>query len=178
MTNQTDSAETSTPPPGLTWGIKRSFVRYFSFLPDASMSIDNGAEATNGSFFTFEPNGADLDLHTGRGTLRFKGEVRMSGHGGMMRLQLLDPWITLSPKGATLSVSTPGSSDPESSIMPSGIALATLELPQLQDRGASLLWQDVPTFLTADGAALFNDQYPVGQEMDPLFIHLPAPAAN
>jgi hypothetical protein len=169
MTNQTDSPENSAPPLGLTWGIKRSFVRYLSFLPDASMSIENGAEATNGSFFTFEPNGAELDPQTGEGTLRFKGEVRMSGHGGMMRLQLLDPWITLGPEGATLLVSTPGTT---------GIAVVTFKLPQLEDSAAGFLWQDVPTFLTADGAALFNGQYPVGQEMDPLFIRLPASAAS
>lgn len=178
MSNPTESPTDSAPPLGLTWGIKRSFVRYLSFLPDASMSIDNGAEATNGSFFTFKPNGAELDPQTGRGTLRFTGEVRMSGHGGMMRLQLLNPWITLTPEGATLSVSTPGSSGSDSDTTPKGIVLVTLKLPHLDNMGAGLLWQDVPTFLTTDGAALFNDQYPVGQEMDPLFIHLPAPAAT
>jgi hypothetical protein len=142
------------------------------------MSIENGAEATNGSFFTFEPNGAEVDPQTGQGTLRFKGEVRMSGHGGMMRLQLRDPWITLGAEGATLSVSTPGTAGADSSNTANGIPLVTLKLPQLEDLGTGLLWQDVPTFLTADGTALFNDQYPVGQEMDPIFIHLPAPAAS
>lgn len=178
MTNPTNSPEDSAPPTGLTWGIKRSFVRYLSFLPDASMSIENGAEATSGSFFTFAPNGAELDPQTGQGTLRFKGEVRMSGHGGMMRLQLLNPWITLRPEGATLSIATPGTTDAEPGATANGLALVTFKLPQLEDSGAGLLWQDVPTFLTADGAALFNDQYPVGQDMDPIFIHLPTPAAS
>lgn len=177
MTNQVDSPENHAPPVGLTWGIKRSFVRYVSFLPDCSVSFQDGAEATNGSFFTFTPAGGSLDPHTGFGTLRFKGEVQMSGHGGMMRLQLLDPWVAFTPSGATLGIAAPGAHDAVGSPA-DGISVATLELPQPESAGAGLLWQDIRTTLTSEGAALFNDQYPAGQEMDPLFIHLPdAPTA-
>lgn len=170
MTDHIDSSESATPPLGLTWGIKRSFVRYVSFLPDVSVSIEGGAEATNGSYFNFAPNGGELDPHTGYGTLHFKGEVRMSGHGGMMRLDILDPWVALTPHGATLGIYAGAATG--------GIVLATLELPPPEALKTGTLWQDVPTFLAPGGVALFNDQYPVGQEMDPLFINFPITPAG
>ena len=144
MTDHLDSTDNAAPPLGLTWGIKRSFVRYVSFLPDVSVSIANGAEATNGSFFTFAPNGGELDPHTGFGTLHFKGEVHMSGHGGMMQLRIVDPWITLTPHGASLGMPTPAL-EPSSTSGSAGIVLATLNLPSPERDETGMLWQDVPT---------------------------------
>jgi len=48
-----DADPPALPPLGLTWGIKRSFVRYLSGLPDAQVSATDGAEIVEGSLFNF-----------------------------------------------------------------------------------------------------------------------------
>jgi Htaa. len=172
MNEHVTTLENSMPPLGLTWGIKRSFVRYLSFLPDVSVAIADGAEATNGSFFTFAPDGGGLDTATGMGNLNFRGAVRMSGHGGMMQLHIQNPWISLSPEGATLKMALPGNNVAANS-KSSEMILANLTLSAPHQSESGILWQDVSAFLSEEGATLFNDQYPVGQEMDPMFIHVP-----
>lgn len=160
------------PPLGLTWGVKRSFVSYLSHLPDASVSAAGGADIVNGSFFNFAPAGGDYDPATGLGTLRFSGDVRLSGHGGMMRIQLRDPWVSVTEGGMEFGTTLEG---------PGGLGgdqpctLARLSGQSPQRTEGRLLWLDVATLLTADGSGIFNDQYPKGQEMDPLFIHLADP---
>lgn len=160
------------PPPGLTWGIKRSFVKYLSYLPDAAVSAAAGADIVDGSFFNFAPDGGDFDPSTGLGTLQFKGDVRLSGHGGMMRVRLLNPRVTVTATGTELGVSDHVSDRPAR--IPTALpVLAELSggTPLLTE--GRLLWLDLMTRLSADGTGVFNDQYPLGQEMDPLFIHIP-----
>lgn len=165
----------SLPPPGLTWGIKRSFVKYLSYLPDAAVSAADGADIVNGSFFNFAPDGGDFDPSTGLGTLQFKGDVRLSGHGGMMRVRLLNPWVTVTGAGAELGVSGHASDTPSRiPTIPPVLAELSAGTPLLTE--GRLLWLDLTTRLSADGTGVFNDQYPLGQEMDPLFIHVPGPA--
>jgi len=162
-----DADRPALPPLGLTWGIKRSFVRYLSSLPDAQVSATDGAEIIEGSLFHFTPDGGSFDPGTRTGTLRFRGDVRLSGHYGMMFVQLLDPWIEFTADGAALTIGEPGDEN--------RYALVTLQAAPDSpvDANGSLLWEGVQTALTAEGSQTFNDQYPAGQPMDPLFIRIP-----
>jgi hypothetical protein len=165
-----DADRPALPPLGLTWGIKRSFVRYLSSLPDAQVSATDGAEIVEGSLFNFQPAGGSFDAAARTGVLRFRGDVRLSGHYGMMFVQLLDPWVEFTADGAVLTVGEPG--------VDTRYALATLQpAPDspVDDEGGRL-WEGVQAALSAAGSETFNDQYPAGQPMDPLFIRIPASA--
>ena len=105
--------------PVLRWGIKRSFISYLSRLPDGSVSAGAGASIISGSYFQFEPDGgapADAAAPPSAGAPedpvqagvhRFRGEVRLSGHHGMMSLFVADPWLEFGAAGAVLSVADP-----------------------------------------------------------------------
>lgn len=47
------------PQPGLTWGLKRSFVAYVSRLRDGGCGAKDGGSVVDGSFFHFEPSDPD-----------------------------------------------------------------------------------------------------------------------
>ncbi|MFH5824589.1 HtaA domain-containing protein [Georgenia sp. AZ-5] len=154
-------------PPGMIWGVKRSFVRYIAQLMDGGHSATAGATLALGSLFHFEQaDGSTYDPHTGTGALRFRGEVRLTGHFGMLSVTLAEPWVEFRDDGAVLTVVDHRS--PDGGIR---LDLATLEAgaPAEPQPGVHV-WQNVPVTLTAAGQWLFNDQYPAGQQLDPLFI--------
>ncbi|MCX6497845.1 MAG: HtaA domain-containing protein [Arthrobacter sp.] len=153
--------------PVLRWGIKRSFMDYLSRLPDGSVSADAGASIVSGSYFQFEPDGgapaAEADALAG--VRKFRGQVRLSGHHGMMSLVVGDPWLEFGADGVVLSVAdtqqAPGSG-------------ARLELLRLSRPGRpespATEWTELPAQLAAAGVDVFNGQYAAGEEMDPVLL--------
>lgn len=165
-----DDAEEQLPP-GLTWGLKRSFVRYVSFLPDGGHSVADGASLVHGNFFHFEPAvGSSYDPVTGTGTLRFRGDVRLTGHHGMLFVMIADPWVELRDGVAVLSV-VDHREWPDRSHR---LDLATLDVPAPAQAGDPWVWPETRAALSADSQWLFNDQYAPGEELDPLFMVVPA----
>ena len=163
--------------PVLRWGIKRSFISYLSRLPDGSVSADAGASIVSGSYFQFEPDGggsaADAEARAAgapadlapAGVRKFRGQVRLSGHHGMMSLFVADPWLEFSADGAVLSVEDP------QRVPGSG---GRLELLRLTAPGALDVagtgWTELPAQLAPGAVELFNGQYAAGEEMDPVFL--------
>src|SRR5512134_1772276 len=82
--NPANAAPDELPPLGLSWGIKRSFVDYIASLPDGSVSATDGATVSGTSLFCFSPETSDYDVARGTGVLRFRGDVRLAGHHGML----------------------------------------------------------------------------------------------
>ncbi|MCG2620785.1 HtaA domain-containing protein [Arthrobacter sp. I2-34] len=161
------------PPEGLTWGVKRSFVRYLTSLPDGAVAAVEGASVLESGFFNFPPDGGSFDPAAGTGILRFRGDVRLEGHFGMMFVQIANPWIELGSGGGFLTVALgePGEAAER-------IPLISFAAAVPQTIGGSLVWQGLETRLTREGSDVFNQQYGTGQEMDPLSIRLPAPDAE
>jgi hypothetical protein len=155
------------PPLGLSWGIKRSFIEYINGLPDASVSVVNGATVDETGLFRFAAEKSDYDAVRGTGILRFRGDVRLSGHHGMMFVRLLDPWIVFTGGRGILSIST------GDDVGQDRTAVATLRsgAPR-QAADGSLIWADVEVAITDEGSELFDGQYAAGQPMDPLFIRV------
>ncbi|MFD1212007.1 HtaA domain-containing protein [Arthrobacter sp. GCM10027362] len=158
------------PPLGLTWGVKRSFISYLTRLPDGAVSAADGANVVASSLFNFAPDSSDYGPSSSTGTLRFSGDVRMAGHQGMMFVRLLDPWIEFRVDEAELSVST--TNDDGSGLQ--RIVLGTMRPIAPQSAPGALVWQGVDVALTEAGSEVFNQQYPAGQELDPLFIRIVA----
>jgi hypothetical protein len=155
------------PPFGLSWGIKRSFIDYINGLPDASVSAVDGATVDEAGHFRFAADSSDYDTVRGTGILRFRGDVRLSGHHGMMFVRLLDPWIAFTGGRGILSIST------GDGIGQDRTAVASLRsgAPHQAAEG-SLVWTDVEVAITDEGSELFDGQYAAGQPMDPLFIRV------
>ena len=162
----------SAPRPGLTWGLKRSFIRYISTLPDGGHQETDGASLTDGSSFHFAPApGATYDPATGTGILTFRGDVRLTGHHGMLFVMVADPWIEFRDGAAVLSVIDSRHWPDRDTRLP----LATLApaAPSVSDAG--LVWAETPAHLSEAGQAVFNDQYGAGEELDPVFVVYPVP---
>jgi hypothetical protein len=166
-------AQDGPPPLGLTWGIKRSFIKYMRELPDGAVSATDGAEMLDSGFFNFPPGGGDYDPAAGTGTLRFSGDVRMSGHYGMLFVRITDPWVSFSPTGGVLSI--PAGDANTAADAPERIPLVTFNAAVPRVAGEHLVWQSVEAFLTPEGREVFNGQYETFQAMDPLSIRVPAP---
>jgi hypothetical protein len=162
------------PPEGLTWGVKRSFVNYLTTLPDGAISAAKGATEVGPGLFNFLPGGGSFDPGTGTGILRFRGDVRLAGHYGMMFVQVADPWVEFRPDGAVLTVALgePGDDAAER------IVLVAFDAAAPRRVGASFVWRSLPTRLTREGSDVFNHQYETNQAMDPLSIRVPAPGSD
>ena len=151
--------------PVLRWGIKRSFISYLSRLPDGSVSAEAGASIVSGSYFQFEPDGGGSADLAPAGVRKFKGQVRLSGHHGMMSLFVADPWLEFGADGAVLSVE-----DPQQPPGSGGrLELLRLAVPGALDV-AGTEWTELPTQLAPAAVELFNGQYAAGEEMDPVFL--------
>lgn len=162
------------PPLGLTWGVKRSFLDYIAGLPDGSVSAAAGATLLEPGLFCFAPDhvdeatgsaGSGYDAARGTGALRFRGDVRLAGHHGMLLVRLLDPWITFTGGSGVLSISTGGSSQERTTV-----AFVRAAAPRAVD--GSLVWEHVEVVISPEGSELFDGQYAAGQPMDPLVIRV------
>lgn len=167
MNVASDSPE-PLPLPGLTWGIKRSFITYIRELPDSAVSAVDGATELESGLFCFAPDESDYDLASGTGLLRFRGDVRVAGHHGMMFVRLLDPWIEVTGSRGILSIST-GDVGREDRLE---VAVLRTGAPRPVD--GFLIWDHVGVVISQEGSELFDGQYAAGQSMDPLFIRVPA----
>ncbi len=154
------------PPLGLSWGVKRSFIDYIASLPDGSVSATSGAAKADDSLFCFGPGSGDYDVARGTGVLRFRGDVRLAGHHGMLLVRLLDPWITFTGGSGVLSISTGDGGGQDRAT----IGFLSPARPRQSD--GYLVWDHVDVVISPEGSELFDGQYAAGQPMDPLFIRV------
>jgi hypothetical protein len=152
---------------GLSWGIKRSFVDYIASLPDGSVSATDGATVSGTTLFCFSPETSDYDVARGTGVLRFRGDVRLAGHHGMLLVRLLDPWVTFSSGSGVLTISTGDDGGQDRT------AVGFLSPSKPRGAGGFLVWDHVDVVVSPDGSDLFDGQYAAGQPMDPLGIRVP-----
>lgn len=151
MKNQAGSA---APVLALEWGIKQSLVRYIAGMADGVVVAGEPATGAKGGFRfpTAAPPQAD-------GTLRFAGSVMLTGHGGMLRLVVAEPWLV--PAGTpndAWSLTIADQYEPGARI-----AFATIDRLDLGEAAPSAHG----TRLTADGADLFfSGPYTEGTELD------------
>lgn len=91
--------------PRFFWGIKESYLGYVGMLPDARIEISRGAvRAEDGAFeFPLDAGAAGPDA-----VRRFRGSVVITGHDGLMHVELADPWVELDDEVVRISTSHRG----------------------------------------------------------------------
>ena len=95
-----------TPPYGLRWAIKRSFVDYLRRMPDGRAVVGAGAFSL-GDEIVFPPEAAGRRTApdgTAERYWTFLGDVRFSGHFGMLSVQFAAPRIDLRGDRGELSI--------------------------------------------------------------------------
>ncbi|SHN12936.1 HtaA domain-containing protein [Cryptosporangium aurantiacum] len=155
-----------TPPYGLRWAIKRSFVDYVRRMPDGKGFVSAGAFPAGPHDIVFPPEAAGRRTApdgTAERYWTFHGDVRFSGHFGMLFVQFAEPRIDLRGEQGELSIAD-GSER---------LSLATLRIAPVPTDEDVELWAGTEVALTESGAGLFNDVYPVGEQLEDLLITLP-----
>lgn len=159
--------------PGLRWAIKRSFVNYVFRMPDGGGWATDGASAVEGNVLVYELVGCEA-TDTGGQRWAFRGDVRFSGHGGVLFVRIADPVLTIVGNNATLSVLDPYQENGNGA----RIDLVTVELSLVETADGLMTWTGDPVRLTAAGVKVFNDVYAEGDLFEPLVVHLPPTATN
>jgi hypothetical protein len=166
---------------GMVWGVKDSLLAYVEGLDDGAVATDAPAVRQGGGFaFPLVAAGA-AELRVADeaggvaagfgGGLRFQGSVRLTGHWGMLDVELRDPRVELRGAKATLLIRERGGRDLEAALPFADLTLAAVSA----DDG--LLCLEYAAALTGQGGFLLGGQYPAGQELDPVRLTLPDPGA-
>lgn len=143
--------------PHLEWGLKSSFVGYISSLPDGRIEASNGVwQVGNSLAFPASP-ATDVPENE----VWFNGRVSFSGHGGMMKLDLVEPRVENHEESITLTIVADGGR----------VAIAELTETSVS-RAFGLTKTRFGAVLTEAGSAMFNGQYPAGQQLEEVQVVL------
>ncbi|BCB89801.1 HtaA domain-containing protein [Phytohabitans suffuscus] len=168
-TNEVPSSGGDQPVHGLRWGIKTSFIEYLRRMPGSRGSVGDGAVPVGSHeiFFAFDPT---VRPPAGPDQLAwaFRGDVRFTGHYGMLFVRVASPWVVVSAGSAVLTIAPPR--EPEDAPR---VPLVTATLEPAGRRAGTEAWVSTSVSLTGAGAALFNDVYPEGEPFEPLTLQVP-----
>lgn len=154
----------------LTWGVKESFRSYVTGpIADGRVTVANHARVANG-VYVFPQRSTTADPPSARGTTRYRGSVRFTGHDGVLDLTMSNPRVVVGSGDAArfvVDVRSGGGST-------RSVTVANLDLGKGSRRttSGSVTYSGVPVRLSSSGASLFryngSSFYPVGTVMDPL----------
>lgn len=156
--------------PGLRWGIKRSFIDYVRRMPDGKGSVGDGAVpiGTGDLFYEHDEAASRRDPAAPTQIWAFRGDVRFSGHFGMLFVRVAHPRLEVTGTEAVLSIE-----DPQGREGAPRVPLVTARLQELAGEGGAAVWGAEHVALTAEGVPLFNEVYAAGEAFEPLIIQLP-----
>lgn len=142
----------------LVWTIKRSFLDYVRDRAGGRIEVAGGAGIAADGAIAFPAKQDVAQLSRAGQTLRldFSGEVRLTGHGGLLELPLRALRLESDgPGGYAVTIEDPDAPDER-------LAFVTIAAFTPVAGG----WQGKDTALTYEGAKLFFGPYEVGTEFD------------
>ena len=120
--------------PGLHWGIKGSFMDYIASMPDSQASASDGATPAAGNLLVWEPAGSPVpEPSDANFLLAFQGDVRLSGHGGLLSVRVADPWISTRGRETVLTIHDPSRADPRRRLPLARLTLETRRVDAVPD---------------------------------------------
>ncbi|MEV6393794.1 HtaA domain-containing protein [Streptomyces sp. NPDC051907] len=149
----------------LEWGFKESFRKYVTGMAAGKIEVADGAkQAANNGPFTFTDGKGTYDTAKKGTDTAFKGSVLFSSKIHAFDIKLADVKVVTEGKGGAIQadVTLNGATQND-------IAVAQLDLtnvPPGQGPGGAMVFKDIPTKLTADGAKAFNGMYKEGDALD------------
>jgi hypothetical protein len=160
----------------LSWGVKESFRSYLTGpIAHGAITVSGGARA-DGAGFRFGQSATTADPPRATGTSSYRGQVRFSGHAGVLDLAMSSPRVEVSSStSAVLSLAVSGFGR---------VRLASLDLAGGSRSAGSdwVGWSGVPARLTAAGTKVFayngSAFYPAGTALDPVSFVIGATAAT
>lgn len=159
---------------GLRWGLKRSFLEYVRRMPDGKGWVGNGAVPIAGDemFFSYDAEQSQPAEAGEPGTVyAFAGDVRFSGHFGMLSVHIVRPWLQVDGDSAVLTIA-----DSDGRRRP--LVRAQLQQVQLAEASpASAIIAGTAVRLDEAGVELFNDVYPAGEPFEDFVIQVPVATA-
>ncbi|RZU63897.1 Ig-like domain-containing protein [Microterricola gilva] len=154
----------------LSWGVGSVFRNYVTGpIAKGSISVSGGATSASG-VFQFGQSGGSFNQASGTGTADYSGNVRFTGHGGILDLTFANPSLSVTgPSSASLSLSVNGGR----------VDFATVDLgaASRSTLNGATVFSGAPVTLTASGSSAFQGYYPAGQSLDPLTVTIGAAAA-
>ena len=155
----------------LTWGVKESFRSYIvGPVAAGGASASSGAAVVDGLFRFGQADGGTWTAASGRGSVKYSGTVRFTGHSGALDLALTNPVVDVTGPGAgRLLVDARSTGLDGSTFDRQGVVFATLALgaPTTGADGA-VTYPKAAATLTADGSLAFSGFYPAGTALDPV----------
>ena len=83
----------------LRWSLRSSFREYVAALQDGEEEVREGAAIDHEGRFAMHSDPAPGDTPNDDLVLTFRGTVSFRGHGGILAVELENPWIHLSQDG-------------------------------------------------------------------------------
>jgi hypothetical protein len=157
---------------GLRWAIKRSFVQYVRGMPDGRGWVGNGALpiGTDEMFFSLDrDNSAPVGAGPASQVWAFAGDVRFTGHFGLLFVRIARPWLHVDGQTATMTVDDPHG-DPAAPRVP----LVTARLDTLEVRDGTTVCMGVQVRLAEAAVEVFNEVYPAGESFEDFVVQLPS----
>ncbi|MER7866248.1 HtaA domain-containing protein [Streptomyces cellulosae] len=163
----------------LDWGVKTSFQRYVTGpVAKGGYALTGGTATVGGSGFRFHSATGTYDGDTGAFRAAFSGGVHFTGHrtdSGAYQLDmtLAHPTVSISGGSGTLYVDVTSKAKDSGAVTTSRqVAFASLSLGGIDMRGGgtSVVLNNLPATLTAQGAASFAGYYTAGTALDPVSL--------
>lgn len=158
------TGETPLPQFGLRWGIKTSFVGYVARMPDGRAYVGAGAAVNDRNELIFP---LDEETTAAPATFAFGGDVRFTGHFGLLFVQIAQPRVVVHEGEAELTVVDPGSKEGKR------LRLVTFGLLGPEREDGLERWAATDVRLTPEGVEVFGDVYQPGEPFEPLTITVP-----
>lgn len=156
----------------LDWGFKESFRAYIDgSIANGEWTVADGATYETPTF-GFPATSGRIDPRLPRGTVRFDGSARFTGHGGILDTTIATPALVVSDQGPTiLYLGITGLTMDGDDITRADIPFVTVDLTgqDLTPVDGIITIDAAPTRLTADGEIAFPN-YPAGEAFDPLTV--------
>lgn len=137
----------------LIWGLKESFLSYVARLPGSEASVGEGAGFTESREFSFP-----VRSHADDGsTSQYYGDLKITAYGGMLDVELGDPWIEQDGSSIILSVRTGAAESARTAIAQLTPTETSSDDPSIRSTYRANLLKT--------GSQIFNHVYEPGQEL-------------